>query len=191
MDVSVSSRNIELTDALRSAAEEKIGRLSRFLEGMDRAEVHFLEEKNPRIADKKDVCEVTMAGHGHHVRVKVAAADPFAAVDLAVNKLEHQLHKLKTKLVARNHPRKDRVAAAPIDELDDLDGRPLEDDPVDPDRIVKSKSFVMKPMSPEEAVLQMDLLGHDFFFFSNADTGKAGVVYRRRSGDIGLIDEAG
>ena len=64
------------------------------------------------------------------------------------------------------------------------------DDPIDPDRIVKSKSFVMKPMTPEEAVLQMDLLGHDFFFFSNADTGKSGVVYRRRSGDIGLIDEA-
>jgi len=191
VDVSVSSRNIELTDALRSAAEEKIGRLGRFLEGMDRAEVHFLEEKNPRIADKKDVCEVTMAGHGHHVRVKVAAAEPFAAIDLAVNKLEQQLHKLKTKLVSRNHPRKDRVAPAPLDVVDDVDGFEPEDDVVDPDRIVKSKSFVMKPMTPEEAVLQMDLLGHDFFFFSNADTGKAGVVYRRRSGDIGLIDEAG
>jgi putative sigma-54 modulation protein len=186
VDVSVSSRNIELTDALRSAAEEKIGRLSRFLDGMDRAEVHFVEEKNPRIADKKDVCEVTMAGHGHHVRVKVAASDPFSAIDLAVAKLEHQLHKLKTKIVSRHHPRKERVAV--------LDGAELDaetDEPVDPDRIVKSKQFVMKPMTPEEAVLQMDLLGHDFFFFSNSDTGKAGVVYRRRSGDIGLIDEAG
>ncbi|MDB5875791.1 MAG: sigma 54 modulation protein / ribosomal protein [Ramlibacter sp.] len=186
MDVSVSSRHIELTDALRSAAEEKIGRLSRFLEGMDRAEVHFVEEKNPRIADKKDVCEVTMAGHGHHVRVKVAASDPFSAIDLAVAKLEHQLHKLKTKIVSRHHPRKERV---PV-----LDGAELDaeaDEPIDPDRIVKSKQFVMKPMTPEEAVLQMDLLGHDFFFFSNSDTGKAGVVYRRRSGDIGLIDEAG
>jgi len=193
VDVSVSSRNIELTDALRSAAEEKIGRLSRFLEGMDRAEVHFLEEKNPRIADKKDVCEVTMAGHGHHVRVKVAAADPFAAIDLAVNKLEQQLHKLKTKLLARNHPRKDLAAPvpAPVEAVDVFEGDEPDGDVVDPDRIVKSKSFVMKPMSPEEAVLQMDLLGHDFYFFSNADTGKAGVVYRRRSGDIGLIDEAG
>jgi putative sigma-54 modulation protein len=194
MDVSVSSRNIELTDALRSAAEEKVGRLTRFLDGMDRAEVHFLEEKNPRIADKKDVCEVTMAGHGHHVRVKVAAADPFAAVDLAVNKLEHQLHKLKTKLVDRNHPRKDKLVAAPVDGDDgvlaDVEADGLEPG-VEPDRIVKSKSFVMRPMSPDEAVLQMDLLGHDFFFFSNALTGKAGVVYRRRSGDIGLIDEAG
>jgi len=182
VDVSVSSRNIELSDALRSAATEKIGRLSRFLDGMDRAEVHFLEEKNPRIADKKDVCEVTMAGHGHHVRVKVAAADPFAAVDQAVNKLEHQLHKLKTKLVSRNHPRPSRPLPAA--------GEP-EPDEIDPTRIVKSKQFVMKPMTPEEAVLQMDLLGHDFYFFSNSESGRAGVVYRRRSGDIGLIDEAG
>jgi putative sigma-54 modulation protein len=191
VDVSVSSRNIALTDALRSAAEEKIGRLSRFLEGMDRAEVHFIEERNPRLAGKKDVCEVTMAGHGHHVRVKVAAADPFAAIDLAVDKLEHQLHKLKTKVVSRNHPRRERLPVPPLVDDDGFAPPPEGDDPVDPDRIVKSKSFVMRPMTPEEAVLQMDLLGHDFFFFSNADTGKAGVVYRRRSGDIGLIDEAG
>jgi putative sigma-54 modulation protein len=193
VDVSVSSRNIELTDGLRSAAEEKVGRLTRFLEGMDRAEVHFLEEKNPRIADKKDVCEVTMAGHGHHVRVKVAATDPFAAIDLAVNKLEQQLHKLKTKIVSRKHPRKELVPAP--DEVAEAGTEVAEADAagevIDPDRIVKSKQFVMKPMAPEEAVLQMDLLGHDFYFFSNADTGKAGVVYRRRSGDIGLIDEAG
>lgn len=191
MDISVSSRNIELTDAVRSAAEEKIGRLARFLEGMDRAQVHLFEEKNPRIADRKDVCEVTMAGHGHHVRVKVAAADPVAAIDLAVNKLEQQLHKLKTKLLARNHPRK-APAAGPgeVDGLDAVDGLESGAEVVDPDRIAKSKSFVMRPMSPEEAVLQMDLLGHDFFFFSNALTGRSGVVYRRRSGDIGLIDEA-
>jgi putative sigma-54 modulation protein len=182
VDVSVSSRNIELTPALRSTATEKISRLSRFLDGMDRAEVHFVEERNPRIADKKDVCEVTMAGHGHHVRVKVAAADPFAAVDLAVDKLEHQLHKLKTKLVSRNHPRGSRVEAARGPELDE---------DADDARIVKSKSFVMEPMDPEEAVLQMELLGHDFYFFHNAVTGRASVVYRRRSGDIGLIDEAG
>lgn len=197
MDVSVSSRNIELTDALRSAAEEKIGRLSRFLEGMDRAQVHFFEEKNPRIADK-DVCEVTMEGHGYHVRAKVAAADPLAAVDAVAAKLEHQLHKVKTKLVSRNHPRGGRPAPAPADVegLDEGDavlpaeavGAPVEDPTT---RIVKSKQFAMRPMTPEEAVLQMELLNHDFFFFSNADTGRTGVVYRRRSGDIGLIDEAG
>ena len=97
MEITVSARHTEVSDALRAAVEEKIGRLSRFLDGMDRAEVHFTEERNPRIADK-EVCEVTLEGHGHHVRCKVAAPDGFAAIDVAVDKLEHQLHKLKTKL---------------------------------------------------------------------------------------------
>ena len=175
MDVSVSSRHIELSDALRAVAEEKIGRLDRFVEGMDRAEVHFFEEKNPRIS-AKDVCEVTMEGRGHHVRVKAAAHDPFAAVDLAVEKLEHQLHKLKTKLIAQKHPKKGRTV---------VNGTPAE---LDTARIVKSKRFVMEPMSPEDAVLQMELLGHDFFLFTNAETHKAAVVYRRADGDTGLID---
>lgn len=199
MDVTVSSRNVDLTDALRGAAEEKIGRLDRYLDGMERAEVHFFEERNPRIADK-DVCEVTMSGHGHHVRAKVAASDPFAAVDAAVSKLEHQLHKLKTKLVSRSHPRRraEPPAAALADPGpgDDLPLLPPEDElelAEDDDgiRIVKSKRFMMKPMTPEEAVLQMELLGHSFYFFSNAQTGRCAVVYWRAAGDVGLIDEAG
>ncbi len=201
MDVSVSSRNIELTEALRDVTTEKIGRLGRFLDGMDRAEVHFFEERNPRISDK-DVCEVTMDGHGHHVRAKVSAADPFAAVDAAVNKLEHQLHKLKTKLVGRSHPRRSqRGAEPPAAELAaSLDGSlppvapflPVEDDDeAEGFRIVKSKRFTMKPMTPEEAVMQMELLGHSFYFFSNAETGLSAVVYHRSAGDVGLIDEAG
>ena len=201
MDVSVSSRNIELTEALRDVTTEKIGRLGRFLDGMDRAEVHFFEERNPRISDK-DVCEVTMDGHGHHVRAKVSAADPFAAVDAAVNKLEHQLHKLKTKLVGRSHPRRSPRGAEPraADLAASLDGSlppvapflPAEDDGgAEGFRIVKSKRFTMKPMTPEEAVMQMELLGHSFYFFSNAETGHSAVVYHRSAGDVGLIDEAG
>src|SRR6187397_26661 len=102
MEITVSSRHTEVSDLLRATTIEKIGRLSRFLEGMDHAEVHFYEEHNRRISEK-EVCEVTMEGHGHHVRCKVSAPDGFAAVDLAVEKLEHQLHKLKSKLVRRNH----------------------------------------------------------------------------------------
>jgi ribosomal subunit interface protein len=90
---------------LRAAAQAKIGRLDRFLDGMDRATVHFVEERNPRIT-RRDVCEVTVEGHGHHVRVKAAGADPFAAVDAAVDKLEQRLHRLKTKLVGRSQPRR-------------------------------------------------------------------------------------
>ncbi|MET0727928.1 MAG: ribosome-associated translation inhibitor RaiA [Acidimicrobiales bacterium] len=111
MDITVSARHIEISTALRQAAEEKIGRLSRFLDGMLRAEVHFSEERNPRIADK-EVCEVTMAGAGHQVRAKAAAADPFAAIDCAVEKLEQQLHRLKTKQVLRSHSGPRRAAKA-------------------------------------------------------------------------------
>jgi putative sigma-54 modulation protein len=100
LEITVSARHTDISPALRAAAEEKIGRLSRFLDGMDRAEVHFSEEHNPRIS-AKEVCEVSLEGGGHHVRCKAAAADGFAAIDLAVEKLEHQLYKLKSKLVPR------------------------------------------------------------------------------------------
>ncbi len=102
MQIRVSSRDGKVSAAIRAAADEKIGRLSRFVEGMDSADVHFFEEHNPRIADRQ-VCEVTMVGHGHTVRCKVAAPDALAAVDRASAKLEHQLHKLKTKLERRTH----------------------------------------------------------------------------------------
>jgi putative sigma-54 modulation protein len=186
VEITVSSRHTEVSELLRESTVDKIGRLGRFLEGMDRAEVHFSEEHTRRAADK-EVCEVTLVGHGHHVRCKVSAPDGFAAVDLAVEKLEHQLHKLKTKLLKRTHANGRRAsnngsAAGAEAALDDEEGsRP---------RIVKTKAFQIKPMTPEEAILQMDLMGHDFFFFTNADTERAAVVYKRDDGDVGLIDQA-
>lgn len=196
MEITVSARHTEVSAALREAAEEKIGRLTRFLEGMDRAEVHFTEERNPRIA-AKEVCEVTLEGHGHHVRCKVAAADGFAAIDAAVDKLEHQLHKLKTKVVGRRHGGRRNGRA--VDELDTdgvlatLVGDDAEaDDDLDAGpRIVKTKKHALKPMTPEEAMLRLDLVEHDFWFFTNAETGRSAVLYRRADGDLGLIDEAG
>lgn len=185
MDVTVSSRHVELTSALRSAAEERIARLTRFLDGMERAEVHLFEERNPRIADKKDVCEVVIEGHGHHVRAKVAAGDPFAAVDAAAQKLEHQLHKLKTKLVGRSHPRRSGAAASNgqvIGADDDQEG----DQSVD---IVRTKRFAAKPMTVDEARMQLELLGHDFYLFTNADTRRSSVLYRRKAGGMGLIEQ--
>ena len=116
LEITVSARHTDISPALRAAAEEKIGRLSRFLDGMDRAEVHFSEERNPRIA-AKEVCEVSLEGHGHHVRCKVAAADGFAAVDLAVEKLEHQLSRLKSKLVPRKARRSEPEPAVVDDDV--------------------------------------------------------------------------
>lgn len=185
MDIIVSSRNLDVSDSLRSTTMEKVGRLSRYLNGMDRAEVLFSEEKNPRINDK-DVCEVTLEGHGHHVRAKVAAHDPFVAVDKAVAKLEHQLSKLKTKLERR----KRNGTKGGNGSLPPPPAPPVDEDDLEALRIVKTKRFHMKPMTPEEAVLQMDLLGHSFYFFRNADTGRSSVVYHRTDGQVGLIDEA-
>lgn len=195
MEITVSARHTDVSDSLRQAAIEKIGRLSRFLDGMDRAEVHFFEERNPRIAER-EVCEVVLEGHGHHVRCRVAAVDGFTAVDKAVGKLEHQLHKLKTKLQRRHHGRaRERVnhaAAADVVALptpgsvEEPGAGEAEDGP----QIVKVKRHALKPMTPEEAMLQLDLVGHDFYFFTNVETGRAAVLYRRADGDLGLIDEA-
>ena len=201
MDVTVRGRNIEVSDQLRATAQEKVARLGRMLQGMDHAEVHFYEERNPRISEK-EVCEVVLAGHGHFVRAKAASSDAQAAVDRAVAKLEHQLAKLRGKLIGRSHPRRHgSVNSVKADEDDrgDTGYDTVDDDWDAPDwdesrtsapqaRIVKTKQFAIKPMTPQEAALQMDLLGHDFFFFTNADTERAAVVYRRNDGDIGLID---
>jgi ribosomal subunit interface protein len=119
VDITVSARHIDITTALRAAAEEKIGRLSRFQDGMLRAEVHFFEERNPRIADK-EVCEVWMEGGGHHLHCKAVANDPYAAIDLAVTKLEQQLYKLKTKQVLRTHQGPRRAPGTTIDEVLDF-----------------------------------------------------------------------
>ena len=187
MQVTVSSRHTDVPDSLRTVAEEKIGRLDRFLDGMDRAEVHFSEERNPRITDR-EICEVTLEGHGHYVRCKVHAPDGFVAIDRAVAKLEQQLHKLKTKLKRRNHAGARVLATTPAE----VEAEPaLPRDGSGGLRIVKSKRFAMMPMTPEEAAQRMDLLGHGFFFFTNLDTRRSAVVYRRDDGDVGLIDEDG
>ncbi len=195
MDIAIRSRNVEVSDALRNSVEEKVTRLTRFLDGMERADVLFSEERNPRISEK-EVCEVTMHGHGHIVRAKAAATDVFAAVDRVVDKLEHRMEKLKGKLIGRSHPRRHgsvefaAKAASVIEEAEERFEEEAGDDGSHllHARIVKTKQFAIKPMTPEEAALQMELLGHDFFFFTNAETGKAAVVYRRDDGDIGLID---
>jgi ribosomal subunit interface protein len=114
VEVQVSGRKVQLSPALRQAVETKLGRLERFLRGEHRAEVVFLEERNGRIADKRDVCEVLIDGAGHHLRARVAAPDPFAAIDAAVTKLEHQLHKAKSRVHGKGAGRR-RPAPGPAE----------------------------------------------------------------------------
>lgn len=193
MQVVIRSRNIELDNRLKLLAEDKVTRVTKFFPGMDQAEITFFEEKNRRIA-KHDVCEVTLHGHGHHIRAKANAIDPFAALDLVIDKLAQQLSKLKDKLVTRHHDRHHHYGKRTEDNkggvalLEPAIEPPKEDPSPDEARIVKTKQFAVDPLSADEAVLKMDLLQHDFFLFTNIDTGRAAVVYRRDDGHLGLID---
>ena len=187
MDVTIQCRNAEVPEPLRAAAREKVIRVSRHLDGWEHAEIHFFEERNPRITDR-EICEVTLRGHGHVVRAKAAAPDTLAAVDKVVEKLGRQVARLKTRLIRRSHPR--RAPVVSDGRGPDALGEPEAEEEDEGPRFVKSKRFALKPMTPEEAALQMDLLGHDFFFFTSAETGLATVVYRRQDGDLGLIDGA-
>ncbi|MCC6435814.1 MAG: ribosome-associated translation inhibitor RaiA [Acidimicrobiales bacterium] len=195
----MSSRHADVSEALRAAATEKIGRLERFLDGITNAEVHFDQHRNPRIADR-EICEVTLEGQGHVVRCKVAAADSFAAVDVAVDKLEHQLSRLKSKLRGKTATARRRngkvanngvAAVAELEEPEDEDHSMADDAYVTRagELVVKKKSFAIAPITVDDAVLQMDLVGHSFYFFTNAATGKAAVLYRREDGNLGLIDQ--
>lgn len=100
MEITVSARHTEISPALREAVEEKIGRLSRKVYGLDRADVHFLEEHNPRISEP-EICEVRLDGHGNHLHCKVSGADGFVALDKAVTKLDNQLEKAKARMMRR------------------------------------------------------------------------------------------
>ena len=187
MDVIVNGRRMEVSDELRRLAVDKVSRVARIV-AMERAEVLFSQEANARIP-KQVRCEVTLEGQGHHVRAKVADADGFSAIDKALTKVEAQLKRLKSKL---RHKGTDSVRTAPAEEgiVSAASVAVAEPDRQVGPRIVKSKRFAMMPMTPEEAAGRMDLLGHGFFFFTNIDTHRAAVVYRRDDGDVGLIDEA-
>lgn len=188
MEVTISTKRTELTPHLEDYIREKVSRLDRFVAGLDHAEVHLAEETNPRITDK-EFCEVTLEGHGHHVRCKVHAPDAFTAIDMAVVKLEKQLRKLKTRLVNRWHDSGDQALLDAASAIPDPE--PADNDEVTPAKIVKSKKFHIASMTADDAVLELELVNHDFYFFHNSETARAAIVYRRDDGQYGLIDEAG
>lgn len=186
MEVLMRSRNIDVPATVREAAEEKVQRLARHLGGWEEAEIAFIEERNPRIAEA-DICEITFRGHGHILRAKAAASDPLASVDKAVSKLVPQMEKLKARMLRRDHDSL-RYRPAEVSVGDDGLAGSASGEAGDEPRIVRSKRFQLKPMTPEEAALQMEMLGHTFYFFTNAESEAPAVVYRRDDGHVGLID---
>jgi len=176
--VRVHGRNMQVPDDIKSLAEERVLHAGRILDDGGPVDVEFSEMNNPRIDDRYTV-EITSHVAGHIVRIEADAMDERSALDTATDKYERQLRRLKERLIQRNrNGNKD---------LNHAEGS----SDVSSDRgvgIVKTKRFAMKPMTPEEAVLQMEMLGHDFFFFLDAESDTHCVVYHRRDGNVGLIE---
>jgi putative sigma-54 modulation protein len=179
MRLQVKGRNLEVSEQIRDYAEEKLGKLDRLVSDPTRVELELLVETNPSIADN-NVAEATVWTKGPVLRAREATGDMKASIDQLVDKLERQVkrYREKRRVAPRRHARDGGIPpeAAPV-ELEESETA-----------IVKTKQFSVTPMSAEEAVLQLELVGHDFFVFRNAETEIINVVYRRRDGDYGLIE---
>jgi putative sigma-54 modulation protein len=181
MRLQVKGRNLEVSEQIRTYAEEKMGKLDRLVNDPTRVELELAVEKNPSISDNH-VAEATVWTKGPVLRAREASGDMKASIDQLVHKLERQVkrYREKRRVAPRRHARDGDLAA---------EAAPVEI-PEAETSIVKTKQFSVTPMTPEEAVLQLELVGHDFFVFRNADTEMINVVYRRRDGDYGLIEPA-
>lgn len=178
MKFNVRGENLEVTNALREYVEKKVGRIEKYFDTPPTSAV------NVTMKVVKDVhsIEVTVQLPGVVLRGEEANQDMYAAIDLVVEKLERQIRKHKTKINRKFRQEgslkslfKEEINGKATEEEDDL-------------RVVKTKRFNIKPMDIEEAILQMDMLGHSFFVFSNSDTEELNVVYKRKDGRYGLIE---
>ena len=183
MAITVTGRKTSVTPALKDYVDEKIGRA---LEVFDRAtmdaEVVLCAEKNPA-NPKGAICEVTVRAKGAVIRVAEADADMYAAIDSASDKVERQLRKYKTKVVERRGGRGRAADLAP--QPVDLPEIVVEDE--DDDLLVRLKEVEMEPMTEEHALVQTDLLGHDFYVYFDQDTHQVQVIYHRKNGGYGII----
>jgi putative sigma-54 modulation protein len=175
MRLQVKGKNLEVPPAIREYAESKLAKLDRHLHETAQVELELSMERNPSIADAH-VAEATVWTKGPVVRAREASSDMKASIDLLVGKLERQVKRAREK-------RRRRLTRAPAPAPSPTFSTESEEP-----QLVRTKQFALKPMSPEEAVLQLELVGHDFFVFKNADSGDVNVVYRRRAGNYGLIE---
>ena len=179
MQLQMKAKNVELTPALKAYAEKKLGRLGRVLSDSTRVELELAAERNPSIGESQ-IAEATVWTKGPVLRARESARDMKAAIDLLVDKLDRQaerLHENRRRRGARAGSAS-AAAPAPAPALDE-EGRHV---------IVKTKQFTVKPMDAEEAIVQLELIGHDFFVFQNDETNAVNVLYRRRDGNYGLIE---
>jgi putative sigma-54 modulation protein len=172
MKFMITGKNIALTDALKSTVEKKLGKLEKYFNPEVEVHATLSVQKN------RQIIEVTIPFNGALLRGEESTNDMYSSIDNVLEKLERQIMKHKTRLERKNHEGSIKLMGVPSEVVDE------DDEP----RVVKTKRFAVKPMDVDEAVLQMDLLGHDFFVFRNSESNEVNVVYKRRDGNYGLIE---
>ena len=185
MNIIVAGRNIEVSPALRERVVEKVGRLAHHFEHVQKAQAWLRVEPH---AGRNQVVEVTLWGDGLVLRGEEASHDMYASIDVVVDKLDKQISKFRSRVIKHRRTlagrRKQREAAAALrEQSSDADATAVQ--------ITRRKRFEMKPMTPEDAAVQMELLGHTFYMFRNSETHEMNVVYRRADGRYGLIEPEG
>ena len=168
----ITGRNIDVTEGLKSAVEEKLGKLDRFFAPETEVNVTLSVEK------ERQKIEVTIPVKGNIIRSEQVSSDMYVSIDLVEEVIERQLKKYKNKIVS-----KQQNAAAFAQEFVDKDY-----DDEDDVKIIRTKRFGIKPMDPEEVCVQMELLGHNFYVFFNSETEEVNVVYKRKGNTYGLIE---
>ena len=169
----ISGKNIEVTEGIKAAIEEKLGRLDKYLVDDTIVNVTLSVQKG------RQKIEVTIPMKGHIIRAEEGSEDMYVSIDLVEEVIERQLRKYKNKLVAKNQ--EGNNFSKTLFETEES----IEDGEV---KIVRTKRFGIKPMYPEDACVQMELLGHNFFVFFNAENEEVNVVYKRKDGSFGLIE---
>lgn len=178
MRITVKGKNMEVTDALQRYAEKKVEKLGRYFENLKSAVVTQSTQRNWHIV------EVTLEADGMTMRGEERSDNMYASIDAVVEKLEKQIKRFKGKLIDRSHMEPPReiipvLGAEEIEEAAEEQEMPT---------IVRTKRFAIKPMTPEEATLEMELMNHDFYVFRNGETDLVNVVYKRRDGNYGLLE---
>jgi putative sigma-54 modulation protein len=181
VEVLIHGNHMTVGEDLRSLADEKVTRAVRVFDDVQYVDVEFSREQNPRMSEERYRVEITSQVAGNVVRVEASGFDDRAALDVAVDKYERQLRRLKQRMIGRGRRGSEKhlnATSGGVEEHSDAHELLL-------DRVTQ---FDVKPMSPEEAALQMELLGHSFYLFLNAETERYSVLYRRRGGSLGLIE---
>ena len=174
MRITITGRNIELTPGIKEAVEDKLSKLEKYFKPDTDVNVTLSVEK------ERQKIEVTIPTKGHTIRAEEVSNDMYVSIDLVEETLERQLIKYRTKIISKKMNAASNFKAEYLEEKFEDDEEEI--------KIVRSKRYDLKPMYPEDACIQMELLGHDFFVFVNAETDEVNVVYKRKANTYGIIE---